>query len=45
MIPIIRNIGDTAPGYSIEGLGALGVLPGIVLGRRAGENMAEVLLR
>jgi glycine/D-amino acid oxidase-like deaminating enzyme len=45
MIPTIRTIGDTAPGYAIDGLGALGVLPGIVLGRRAGENMAGMLLR
>ncbi|MBA2392131.1 MAG: FAD-binding oxidoreductase [Ktedonobacteraceae bacterium] len=36
MVPTLRSLGDVAPGFSIEGLGALGVLPGIVLGRRAG---------
>ncbi|HEY5005733.1 MAG TPA: FAD-dependent oxidoreductase [Ktedonobacteraceae bacterium] len=36
MIPTLRPLGNVAPGFSIEGLGALGVLPGIVLGRRAG---------
>ncbi len=36
MVPTLRTFGEVAPGFSIEGLGALGVLPGIVLGRRAG---------
>jgi glycine/D-amino acid oxidase-like deaminating enzyme len=36
MVPTLRPLGEVAPGFSIEGLGALGVLPGIVLGRRAG---------
>ena len=36
MVPTLRPLGDIAPGFSIEGLGALGVLPGIVLGGRAG---------
>jgi glycine/D-amino acid oxidase-like deaminating enzyme len=36
MVPTLRSLGDIAPGFSIEGLGALGVLPGIVLGKRAG---------
>jgi hypothetical protein len=27
----------------VEGLGALGVLPGSILGRRAGEQMAQRL--
>ncbi len=43
MIPTIHNIGDTAPGLSIEGLGALGVLPGIVLGQRAGKQITTTL--
>ena len=34
-----------APGAAIEGLGALGVLPGIVLGRRAGGAVAASLSR
>ena len=42
MIPTLRPLGDIAPGFSIEGLGALGVLPGIVLGRRAGAMVAHV---
>jgi glycine/D-amino acid oxidase-like deaminating enzyme len=36
MVPTLRPLGNVAPGFSIEGLGSLGVLPGIVLGRRAG---------
>ncbi len=36
MVPILRDLGTVAPGLAIEGLGALGVLPGIILGRRAG---------
>lgn len=43
MIPTLREIGDEAPGFAIEGLGALGVLPGMVLGQRAGKEMAERL--
>jgi glycine/D-amino acid oxidase-like deaminating enzyme len=39
MIPTLREIGDEAPGLSIEGLGALGVLPGMALGQRAGKEM------
>ena len=39
MIPTIREIGDEAPGLSIEGLGALGVLPGMALGQRAGKEI------
>jgi glycine/D-amino acid oxidase-like deaminating enzyme len=35
MIPELSTIGRNA--FSIDGLGALGVLPGIVLGRRAAE--------
>jgi len=41
MIPKLREIGDVAPGVAIEGLGALGVLPGIVLGQRAGNLIAS----
>jgi glycine/D-amino acid oxidase-like deaminating enzyme len=37
MVPTLRSLGNGAPGFSIEGLGALGVLPGIVLGKRAGS--------
>jgi glycine/D-amino acid oxidase-like deaminating enzyme len=41
MVPTLRSIGHGVPGFAIEGLGALGVLPGIVLGRRAGMQIAE----
>ncbi len=37
MIPALHILGEKASGLSIDGLGALGVLPGIVLGRRAGQ--------
>lgn len=42
MVPTLRPLGDIAPGFSIEGLGALGVLPGIVLGRRTGTLVTHV---
>ncbi|MDQ6662206.1 MAG: FAD-binding oxidoreductase, partial [Chloroflexota bacterium] len=38
MIPTMRSIGKKAYGVEIVGLGSLGVLPGIVLGRRAGNG-------
>ena len=41
MVPRARDLGSRAPGMAIEGLGALGVLPGIVLGRRAGAALAR----
>ena len=37
MIPELHTLGENIPGVSIDGLGALGVLPGIVLGKRAGQ--------
>lgn len=43
MIPTLHNIGNAVPGYAIEGLGALGVLPGIVLGQQAGKQIATTL--
>lgn len=43
MAPHIRRFDEAAPGVSIEGLGALGILPGIVLGRQAGAEMARQL--
>lgn len=43
MVPNLRELGERAPGLAIEGLGALGVLPGIVLGKRGGELVARVL--
>jgi L-pipecolate oxidase len=33
-------LGEAAPGESIEGLGALGVLPGLILGKEAGARIA-----
>jgi len=43
MIPALRMLGSKAPGVAIEGLGALGVLPGIVLGRQAGGSVVSRL--
>ncbi len=40
MIPMLRPLGERATGVAIEGLGALGVLPGIVLGEKAGMAIA-----
>jgi glycine/D-amino acid oxidase-like deaminating enzyme len=37
LVPQLRKLGEKAQGWSIEGLGSLGVLPGIVLGERAGK--------
>src|SRR5581483_6407126 len=35
LLPELQPLGRIAPGFSIEGLGVLGVLPGMVLGRQA----------
>jgi glycine/D-amino acid oxidase-like deaminating enzyme len=43
MIPCLSPLGVDASGAAIEGLGALGVLPGIVLGKRAGNQLARSL--
>lgn len=43
MVPNLRELGENAPGLAIEGLGALGVLPGIVLGQRGGDLLARSL--
>lgn len=43
MVPEARRIPGRAPGYRIDGLGALGVLPGSILGRRAGETLGRQL--
>jgi glycine/D-amino acid oxidase-like deaminating enzyme len=43
LVPEARRIDGPAPGFTITGLGALGVLPGSVLGRRAGERLAKGL--
>lgn len=43
MIPGLRVLNDTAPGVAIEGLGAHGVLPGMILGQRAGEFIVNQL--
>jgi glycine/D-amino acid oxidase-like deaminating enzyme len=43
LMPRMRDLVAAAPGVAIEGLGALGVLPGTVLGRRAGESIARRL--
>jgi len=43
MVPNLRVLGTQAPGLAIEGLGALGVLPGIVLGQRGGKLIARTI--
>ncbi|MGZ3677744.1 MAG: NAD(P)/FAD-dependent oxidoreductase [Ktedonobacterales bacterium] len=43
MVPHIRALGELAPGFAVEGLGALGVLPGIVLGEQAAERVIRAL--
>jgi len=37
MIPTLLSTGNRTPAYVIEGLGSLGVLPGMVLGQQVGE--------
>jgi glycine/D-amino acid oxidase-like deaminating enzyme len=41
MVPHIRPLSGDEPGVAIEGLGALGILPGIVLGKRAASDLAR----
>jgi len=43
MIPELRVVSDKAPGVAIEGLGAHGVLPGMVLAQQAGEYIVSRL--
>lgn len=41
LVPNLRQLGTQAPGLAIDGLGALGVLPGTVLGQRGGSQIAR----
>ncbi len=43
LTPRLRDLGERAPGYAIEGLGALGVLPGRILARQVGERLVNAL--
>jgi glycine/D-amino acid oxidase-like deaminating enzyme len=43
MVPHLRELGDQAPGLAIDGLGALGVLPGLILGKRGGDLLARIV--
>ncbi len=43
MIPELRVVSDKAPGVAIEGLGAHGVLPGMVLAQQADEYIVSRL--
>jgi glycine/D-amino acid oxidase-like deaminating enzyme len=43
MIPTLRTLGHVTTGVAIEGLGALGVLPGIVLGQHAAKRVVGAL--
>ncbi len=42
LAPTARDLEAMAPGVAIEGLGALGVLPGVILAREAGERVARL---
>ncbi|HLY31036.1 MAG TPA: FAD-dependent oxidoreductase [Ktedonobacterales bacterium] len=42
-LPGIQPLAGDAPGLTVVGLGAQGVLPGIALGRQAGERLAAQL--
>ncbi len=43
MIPHLRELENVRSGLTIGGLGALGVLPGIILGQRAGRTIIDQL--
>ena len=43
MIPHMRMLGGSAPGVAIEGLGAQGVLPGMILAQQAAEYIFDRL--
>jgi len=43
MIPTLREFGKLAPAFAIEGLGALGVLPGIILAQKVGKLIMDRL--
>jgi glycine/D-amino acid oxidase-like deaminating enzyme len=43
MVPTLRDMREEAPGFAIEGLGSLGVLPGIMLGQQAGKELVARL--
>ncbi|MGH2493535.1 MAG: NAD(P)/FAD-dependent oxidoreductase [Ktedonobacteraceae bacterium] len=43
LIPVMRVLEDGAPGVAIEGLGAHGVLPGIMLARQAANYLVAQL--
>lgn len=41
MVPSVREFGEHLIGCAVEGLGALGVLPGILLGRKAATKVVS----
>jgi L-pipecolate oxidase len=41
IVPNLRQLGEQAPGLAIDGLGALGILPGTVLGQRGGAQIVQ----
>jgi glycine/D-amino acid oxidase-like deaminating enzyme len=43
MVPTLRTLGHVSSGVAVEGLGALGVLPGIVLGQHAAKRVVGAL--
>jgi len=40
LVPHLTPLGQSDRGFAIDGLGALGVLPGVVLGRQAAQRLA-----
>jgi glycine/D-amino acid oxidase-like deaminating enzyme len=42
LVPHLTPLGKAGQGFAIEGLGALGVLPGVVLGREAVKRLAKI---
>jgi glycine/D-amino acid oxidase-like deaminating enzyme len=43
LAPTARDLDTPAPGVAIEGLGALGVLSGLILAREAGQRIAHLV--
>jgi glycine/D-amino acid oxidase-like deaminating enzyme len=42
LVPHLTPLGKSKRGFAIDGLGALGVLPGVVLGRQAAGRLAKL---
>jgi glycine/D-amino acid oxidase-like deaminating enzyme len=42
LVPHLTPLGKAGQGFAVDGLGALGVLPGVVLGRQAARHLAKI---